>query len=136
MSVIIKYASICFSLLIVVIIAIVFFVNREDSKFGIKQEQKAQQQQDSLSGQYKMFFNFDGDKSQLIDLIKGKAEFNIAYSGNSKFTARVMSADGTFLATLANVYGPYNQRQVIDVPETGVYLLDVTTVGEWSLSRK
>lgn len=135
MKIILKYAGICFSVIIIVTVVVLYFVNGEST---MKQEQKAQKQnqQDQTSDQYKMYFNFDGDKTQIIDLIKGNAEFNVVYSGNSKFTAKILNADGTLLATLADVDGSYNQRREIDVPETGPYLLDVTTSGEWSLARK
>ena len=83
-----------------------------------------------------MYLSFDGNQTQIIDLIKGKAELSLVYSGNSNFTAKILNTDGTLLTFLANQNGPYNTKQEIDVPETGAYLLDVWNLGEWSLSRE
>lgn len=138
MRVILGYAAVCLSIVLIAVLIIVFFANKEDGRFGSSQEKKAGKQTElsEINERNRMVFSFDGDKSQAINLEKGKAEFNVIYAGSSKFTARLMNTEGTFLLTLAEVYGPYNQRQVIDVPETGIYILDVSAKGEWSLSRK
>ncbi len=135
MSSVIKYAVICFSVIIVIILTGVYVWNSDPE---IKAEGKAQiqNQPEETSDQYKMYFSFDGDQSQIIDLMKGKSNLNLVYSGKSKFIAKLLNSDGTLLATLADVNGPYNQKQEIDVPETGKYLLDVRTSGEWYLSRE
>ncbi len=134
MSVLIKYTVICISV-ITLIAFVVVFVGFSDKDIKVEKAQK-QNQPEKTSEQYKMYFNFDGDHNQTIDLIKGKAKLNMVYSGTSKFTAKLLNSDGTLLTMLADVTGPYNRKQEIDVPETGAYLLYVRTSGKWSLSRE
>ena len=126
------------SILALVIIVALMGVYDWNSDKGGKGKEKVQKQNptEDTSKQYKMSYSFDGDKTQIIDLMKGRAEFDLVYSGKSNFTARILNTDGTLLAVLADVGGPYSQKQVIEVPETGTYLLDVKTSGEWSLSRQ
>ena len=134
MSVIIKYIVLCFSIIIFLTLTAVYIGNNDEA---VKEEKKAQNQnQPDTSEQYRMYFSLEGDQFQIIDLMKGTAELNMVYSGKSKFTAKLLHSDGTLLTMLADVNGPYNRKQKIDVPETGPYLLDVRTSGEWSLSRQ
>lgn len=133
MKVIIKYTVLILIVFTIIILAVLYF---GISDFGKKEAGKTENQSDKISEQYKIYFNFNGDRSQIMDLIKGEAAFNLVYTGNSKFTAKLLHLDGTLLTMLADVNGQYNKTQVIDVPETGAYLLDVRTIGEWSLSRK
>lgn len=131
----IKYMGFFFSVLSIIVLGVVFLGNDEKDT---RKEGTAQQQiqPGTTHDQYRMAFGFIGDKSQIIDLIKGKAKLNTVYSGNSKFTSRILFPDGATLITLADVNGFFTQKQVIDVPETGEYLLDVRTTGEWSFSRE
>jgi hypothetical protein len=130
-----KYFGSILALVIIVALMGVYVWNCDNGSKGKEKVQK-QNPPEETSKQYKMSFNFDGDKSQIIDLIKGKAEFNIVYSGTSTFTAKILNTDGSLLALLADVVGPYNQKRIVEVPETGTYLLDVKTSGEWSLFRQ
>jgi hypothetical protein len=98
-------------------------------------QSKGQKQTEESKQQYRMYFKFEGNKSQLIDLIKEDVNLKLVYSGETKFTAKILNADGTLLTVLVDEIGPYNGIQVVKVPETGAYILDVKTSGEWSLSR-
>ena len=135
MSVILKYTGFLVIVISVIALMAVFVGN---SNLGVKNYKAVQNlnQQYETSEQYRIYFAFDGDQSQIIDLIKGHAKFKMVYTGNSKFNAKLLRTDGTLLTLLANENGPYSRKQVIDVPETGAYLLDVKTSGEWSLSRE
>ncbi len=135
MSVIIKYTVICISV-ITLIAFIVVFVGFSDKDVRIDEKAQKQNPPEKINEQYKIYFTFDGNQDQTIDLIKGKAELNMVYSGKSKFTAKLLSPDGTLLTLLADINGPYNRLQEVDVPKTAAYLLDVRTSGEWSLSRE
>ncbi len=134
----IKYMGFFFSVIAIVILGVVFLGNDEKDAKDSNEALKAIQQVSTSvgNGQYRMSFGYIGDKSQIIDLIKGKAKLNTIYSGNSNFTARILYSDGSLLTMIADVNGPFNQKQEIDVPETGNYLLDVKTSGEWSFSRE
>ena len=86
--------------------------------------------------QYRIAEIFSDNKSQIIDLIEGPATFEIIYRGNSSFLARVLYSDGTLLDVLADVTGPYKGTKTINVPKTTSYILDVKTLGNWSVYRK
>jgi hypothetical protein len=86
--------------------------------------------------QYRIGVTFKGDKSQITDLIEGNATFDISHFGYSHFTAHLLKPDGTLIAVLADVDGSYKGTKTVKIPETGIYIFDVKTTGEWSFSRK
>ncbi len=133
-----KYMGFFFSVLAIIVLAVVFLGNDEEDIKDAKEAGRAIQQisAGNSQDQYRMSFGYIGDKFQIIDLIKGKAGLKTVYLGSSKFTARILNIDGSELFMLADATGPFSQKQVIDVPETGEYLLDVRTTGEWSFSRE
>ena len=79
---------------------------------------------------------FDDDKSQMIDLIQGKAVFAIVFEGEGNFKANILNVDGTLLAVLADVNGNYKGKKTVDVPTTTAYILDVHCKGKWSVYRE
>ena len=102
-----------------------------------KQNQTNQQKtQPDPKDQYRMVEMFDDDKNQMIDLIQGKATFQIVYEGAGNFKAKVLNTDGTELAILADVTGNYKGKKTIDVPLTTAYILDVHCKGKWSVYRE
>lgn len=135
MKVIIKYAVLVLIVFTIIILAVLYFGKNDFGKIEAGKTEN-QNQTEKISEQYKIHFNFDGDQSQIIDLIKGEVELKLVYSGYSKFTAKLLHLDGTLLTMLADINGPYNKIQTVYISETGAYLLDVKTSGEWSLSRK
>jgi hypothetical protein len=72
----------------------------------------------------------------MVDLIQGKATFQIIYEGEGNFKARIMNTDGTELAVLADVNGNFKGKKSIDVPVTTAYILDVRCKGKWSVYRE
>ena len=135
MADILKYAAFVLALMLIITFGVLYY--------GDEKTQKTEQtianktfQNESPGEQYKIYFNFKGDESQIIDLIKGTAEFNLVYEGTSNFTAKILYTDGKLLADMVNMNGPVHQKLIIPVPETGAYLLEVRTTGEWSMSRK
>ena len=106
---------------------------------------KAEKEKDKIStrkveeekkDQYRIAENFTDSKSQIIDLIEGNATFELSYQGNSNFNVRLLYSDGTLLEVLADVTGPYKETKTITIPKTASYILDVKTVGRWSVYRK
>jgi hypothetical protein len=102
-----------------------------------KDKQNSQQKnQPDPKDQYRMVEMFDNDKNQMVDLIQGKATFQIIYEGEGNFKARIMNTDGTELAVLADVNGNFKGKKSIDVPVTTAYILDVRCKGKWSVYRE
>jgi len=86
--------------------------------------------------QYRIAEQFTGSKNQIIDLIKGPANFVVVHQGEGPFVARLMTAEGEVLEVLADVTGNYNGKKKYEVPETRAYILDVKTEGVWSVYRE
>lgn len=135
MSIILKYTGVLFAAMLIIALVVVF-TGSGNSKIEEKEKQQTQNAAELSGEQYRISFSFEGNRNQIIDLIKGKAKFKLIYEENSKIYAVLMHTDGTQLALLANENGPFKREQVIEIPETGAYILDVRTTGEWSLSRE
>ena len=133
MSLILKHSGFIFSFMVIIALAVIFIGTGDGS---IKEQGKSQhlKQSGKTDNLYKMYFNFDGNRSQILYLIKGKAELRMVYTGKTKFNAKLMSTDGAFISLLADENGPYDQIQIIDIPETGSYLLDVKMTDELTAS--
>ena len=135
MANILKYAAFVLALMLVITLGVMYYSNDKIQSTALTTANKTVQNE-SVSEQYKIYFSFRGDESQIIDLIKGTVELNLIYEGTSKFTAKLLNTDGTLLADLVDMNGPVNEKQIISVPKTGAYLLDVKTTGDWSMGRK
>lgn len=135
MSNILKYAAFILVMMLIITLGVMYYSNGKTETTEHRSANKTVQNETS-SEQYKIYFNFNGDESQIIDLIKGTAEINLVYEGTSKFTARLLNSDRTLFTELVDMNGPVNEKQIISVPKTGAYLLDVKTTGEWSMNRK
>lgn len=86
--------------------------------------------------QYRIAEQFTGSKNQIIDLMRGPANFVIVHQGEGPFVARLMTADGEVLDVLADVTGNYTGKKKYEVTETKAYILDVKTEGVWSVYRE
>jgi hypothetical protein len=125
---------------VLVVIAFIGLLVKKDSPlFPDKEDNKTVSQQNTSEepkDQYRIGVTFTGDKSEIVDLVQGKATFDLTYLGNSKFTARILKPDGDVIGVLADVTGHYKGTRMMEIPETGSYLMDVKTTGEWSIARK
>ncbi|HRJ86710.1 MAG TPA: hypothetical protein PK753_13640 [Ignavibacteria bacterium] len=86
--------------------------------------------------QYRIAEIFDGDKSQMHDLIKGPATFDIMHQGTGSYKIRLLKNDGTEIAVLAEGSGDFKGKKQLDIPETTAYILDVKSTGKWSVYRE
>ena len=135
MSSILKYSAAMLFAFVLIAIGVLYYNHiKEDGKLATDSI-KSQSIKES-SEQYNISFSFNGDRSQIIDLIKGNAELKLVYSGTSEFTAKLLNVDGSLLVNLADRYGPFSEKIIAVIPETGAYLLDVKTIGEWSLNKE
>lgn len=123
-------------LLSVLIAALLVFSCSSNKSDKDKQTTKTAPQQPDPKDQYRMVEMFDNDKNQMIDLIQGKATFQIVYEGEGNFKATILTTDGKVLDVLADVNGNYKAKKTIDVPETTAYILDVHCKGKWSVYRE
>ena len=124
---------------IAVFIAIIFSCGTDKSEKSEKEKPGTTQYKDTVKinkDQYRVAEIFTGSKNQIIDLIKGPANFEIQYMGQSHFKATLMYADGKIVDVLAESDGPVKLKKKVDVPETKAYILDVQTEGDWSVYRE
>lgn len=86
--------------------------------------------------QYRIAEIFDGDRSQMHDLIKGPATFDIMHQGTGSYKISILRNDGTLLAVLAEGSGDFKGKKELEIPETTAYILDVKSTGKWSVYRE
>jgi hypothetical protein len=65
---------------------------------------------------------------------KGLARFNMSHTGESNFAIWLYDENGKYVDLLANEIGNYNGSKAVRIPKKGVYLLDITADGSWSVS--
>jgi hypothetical protein len=65
----------------------------------------------------------------------GLAHITLSYRGDSNFIVWLYDADGQTIDLVANEIGDYDGSTYINIPSTGVYLIDITARdGTWGLS--
>src|SRR4030095_6575364 len=136
-----NYAKFVLSLLFVIALSIACSKSDKDKQNTQNQDQNTNKlkQVDTVhinKDQYRIAEQFTGSKSQIIDLIKGPANFVLTHQGTGHFKAILMYADGTGDDVLADVNGNYTGKKKVEVPETRAYILNVETTGTWSAYRE
>ncbi len=72
--------------------------------------------------------------SEFFSLKTGPARFRLTYDGGGLFAPQLIKAsDGTVITLLANELSKFNGEKTVQVPEDGIYLVDVTASGKWSI---
>lgn len=126
-----------FAVSVLIILGIVIACNSDKSEKDKKNQQT--QKKDTVQinkDQYRIAENFTGNKNQIIDLMKGPANFVLTHQGEGKFEVRLMHPDGELIEVLADVTGNYTGKKKVEIPETRAYILDVKTDGIWSVYRE
>jgi len=110
--------------------------NKKDNKVVDNYKVQPKDTMDINKDQYRIAEIFDGDKSQMHDLIKGPATFDIMHQGSGPYKIRLLKNDGTEFAILAEGSGDFKGKKEITIPETTAYILDVKSTGKWSVYRE
>ena len=116
----------------------VFFIGCKSEKNKTVDNYKVQTKDtaDVHKDQYRIALIFTGNKSQMLDLIKGPVSFDIMHTGNGKFKVTLMKTDGNTVAVLADVIGDFKGKKKLEILETNAYILNVETEGQWSVYRE
>ena len=69
-----------------------------------------------------------------LQLTRGSARFELRHEGEENFAVWLYSAAGERVALLANEVGAYEGTRLATVPSSGIYVLDVTAGGAWSVA--
>lgn len=124
------------SLLVVLLFVFACGSNKSDKNKTEQTNQTKQQPPPDPKDQYRIAEMLENDRNEMIDLIQGKAVFQIVFEGEGNFKAVILNLDGTSLAVLADVNGNYKGKKTIDVPLTTAYILDVHCKGKWSVYKE
>jgi hypothetical protein len=84
--------------------------------------------------QYKLEYTVNKGMIQIIHLNKDSVLFKMEHFGDSDFVVTLKTTEGELIDTLANEKGKYNGTKALIINETGPYILDVVTNGNWRLS--
>jgi hypothetical protein len=71
--------------------------------------------------------------TKFFSLKPGTANFKVSHEGAGLFAPYLLKADGKGLTNLANELGKFNGEKKVDIAEEGVYLVDVSATGPWSI---
>ncbi len=126
-----------FALFVVMFMVFACSSNKSDKdKENQTSQNNQKQQQTEPKDQYRIAEIFENDKNQMVDLIEGKATFDIMFEGEGNFKANLLYNDGRPFEVLADVNGSYKGKKVITVPQTSAYILDVHCTGKWSVYKE
>jgi len=81
--------------------------------------------------------NFTGSgqqASQLFYLSKGLHVFQLTHDGSSNFAIWLMDKNGNNIDLLVNTVGAFNGSKAVGVDSDGIYLLNISADGNWTVS--
>jgi hypothetical protein len=71
--------------------------------------------------------------TKFFRLRPGPATFRVSHAGTGFFAPALLKADGTLVTNIANELGQFNGDKRIDIAEEGIYLVDVSANGDWTI---
>ena len=72
--------------------------------------------------------------SQKFTLEKGLSIFKLTYSGSGHFGVWLLDSEGNNVDLLANNTGSFNGSKAVGIVSAGMYLLDVSASGPWTVT--
>jgi hypothetical protein len=73
------------------------------------------------------------EATALFSLKKGLNTFKMNHAGKGNWAPTLLDARGEVVDLLANEIGSFNGSKAVNVPRDGVYLMNVTANGNWSI---
>lgn len=64
---------------------------------------------------------------------RGLVRFEMDHQGDGNWAPILLNADGERIELLANEIGKFQGSKAVRIPRTGIYILDVTANGNWSI---
>jgi hypothetical protein len=83
--------------------------------------------------------DFKGSSSQATEffkLDKGQKTFTMTNSGTSNFIVYLLNKDGSPVELLANDIGAFDGSKATGISRDGIYVLNVSTGGDWTINIK
>ncbi len=76
------------------------------------------------------------DATEKFSLDEGIAVFDVQHKGGGTFTVKLLDEAGNVVGELASGDGQFGGSKELRIDRTGLYLIDITTSGEWSVSLR
>lgn len=102
-----------------------------DSQWSVKIEQPRPITASSIP---KTFTGVGQQVSELVMIPKGLATFRMTHNGSSNFQVWLLDDNGQSVELLVNEIGSFNGSKAVGIENTGIYLLDISADGNWSIS--
>ncbi|MBW3588851.1 MAG: hypothetical protein KY429_05490 [Actinobacteria bacterium] len=72
--------------------------------------------------------------SGLFAAERGLVRFEMDHQGDGNWAPLLLNADGERIELLANEIGKFQGSKAVRIPQTGIYIIDVTANGNWSIT--
>ncbi len=80
--------------------------------------------------------SFSGDTqlaTELFSLEKGLKTFKMIHKGSANWAPLLLDKDGNYVELLANDIGPFDGSKAVKINRDGLYLLNITANGDWTI---
>jgi len=93
----------------------------------------SKQTPDATSQITKTLSGYGTEATETFYLKRGLARFKMSYSGSRSFIVWLMDNTGNKKELLAADIGPFDGSKAVRISESGYYLIDVDTIGSWTI---
>ena len=102
-----------------------------DGKWTVK---ISQPKPTDAEGKPRTFTGIGQQVSPFIKLEKGLVIFKLKHSGKSHFGVFLIDRNGKKIELLANVIGDFDGSKAVGISNPGLYIMDISADGEWTIS--
>lgn len=102
-----------------------------DGKWTVKIEQPRPENAD---GKPRSFTGTGQQVSSFVQLEKGLSTFKLKHTGKSNYIVALMDKRGNTQELLVNEIGDFDGSKAVGIVKTGLYLLNISADGEWSIA--
>lgn len=81
----------------------------------------------------KTFSGIGQQVSEFLTIPKGLTTFRMTHNGQSNFGVWLLDKNGNNVELLVNEVGIFDGSKAVGIPSTGIYLLDISADGNWSV---
>jgi len=104
-----------------------------DSQWSVKIEQPRPTTASSIP---KTFTGVGQQVSGFVMIPKGLTTFRMTHNGSSNFQVWLLDDSGQPMELLVNEIGSFNGSKAVGIEKAGIYLLDISADGNWSITTE